>query len=30
MLEKRLDDGPLSEDEATRVLLEWWAQQSGA
>lgn len=25
LLEQRLDDGPLGEDEATRRLLEWWA-----
>ncbi|WP_104083579.1 CCA tRNA nucleotidyltransferase [Cryobacterium sp. Y11] len=25
LLEQRLDDGPLSEEEATRRLLEWWA-----
>jgi poly(A) polymerase len=25
LLEQRLDDGPLGEEEATRRLLEWWA-----
>jgi poly(A) polymerase len=29
LLELRLDRGPLSTDEATKALLEWWAQQSG-
>jgi poly(A) polymerase len=28
LLELRLDDGPLGEDEATRRLLEWWASRS--
>jgi poly(A) polymerase len=28
LLEMRLDDGPLGEDEATRRLLEWWASRS--
>jgi poly(A) polymerase len=28
LLELRLDRGPLSTDEATKALLEWWAQQS--
>jgi poly(A) polymerase len=25
LLELRLDEGPLGEEEATRRLLEWWA-----
>lgn len=29
LLELRLDRGPLSTDEATKALLEWWAEQSG-
>jgi poly(A) polymerase len=28
LLEMRLDDGPLGEEEATRRLLEWWASRS--
>ncbi|WP_348789547.1 CCA tRNA nucleotidyltransferase [Leifsonia sp. NPDC080035] len=28
LLELRLDEGPLGEEEATRRLLEWWASQS--
>ena len=27
LLEKRLDDGPLSEDAARDVLLAWWAER---
>ena len=27
LLEQRLDDGPLGEDEATRRLVEWWAER---
>lgn len=30
LLEQRLDDGPLGEDEATRRLLAWWAGRSGS
>ena len=29
LLELRLDRGPLPTDEATKALLEWWAEQSG-
>jgi poly(A) polymerase len=29
LLELRLDRGPLSTDEATKALLEWWAEQTG-
>jgi poly(A) polymerase len=29
LLEQRLDDGPLGEQEATRRLLEWWAERNG-
>ena len=29
LLELRLDRGPLSTDDATKALLEWWAEQSG-
>jgi poly(A) polymerase len=28
LLEMRLDDGPLGDEEATRRLLEWWASRS--
>jgi poly(A) polymerase len=28
LLEQRLDDGPLGEDEATRRLLAWWAERT--
>lgn len=28
LLERRLDRGPVSEDEATAELLEWWAQRT--
>ena len=27
LMELRLDEGPLSEDEATERLREWWASQ---
>lgn len=27
LLERRLDNGPIDEDEAARVLREWWSQQ---
>jgi poly(A) polymerase len=30
LLEQRLDDGPLGEDEATRRLLAWWADRATA
>jgi poly(A) polymerase len=30
LLEQRLDDGPLGEDEATRRLLIWWAERSAS
>jgi poly(A) polymerase len=30
LLEKRLDDGPLSEEEATQALLAWWAERSAS
>ncbi|KQV06726.1 CCA tRNA nucleotidyltransferase [Leifsonia sp. Root112D2] len=29
LLELRLDEGPLGEEEATRRLREWWAEQAG-
>jgi poly(A) polymerase len=28
LMELRLDEGPLGEEEATRRLREWWAEQS--
>jgi poly(A) polymerase len=30
LLELRLDEGPLGDDEAKSRLLEWWAQRSSA
>ncbi len=29
LLDQRLDRGPMSEDEATAVLLEWWREREG-
>ncbi|QTG75494.1 CCA tRNA nucleotidyltransferase [Trueperella pecoris] len=30
MLQLRMDEGPLGEEEATRRLLQWWAERQGA
>jgi poly(A) polymerase len=30
LLEARLDEGPLGEDEAERRVLEWWQQRQSA
>ena len=29
LLDLRIDEGPMSEDEATRRLLDWWSARSG-
>ena len=30
LLEARMEEGPLGEEEATRRLLAWWEQQGGS